>query len=61
MKKQYGVYRSRIIVTDYRTKKLAIFKSKREADLLAQTLNQSAAGYYCAEYYEPKKVKGIKQ
>ena len=60
MKPKYAVYRSRVIITDYRTKKLAIFKSKREADLLAQSLNQSAAGYYCAEYYEPKKVKEIK-
>lgn len=57
---KWAVYRSRVIVTDYRTKKLAIFKSKREADLLAQSLNAHDSGFFVAPYYEPIKAKGIK-
>lgn len=57
---KWAVYRSRVIVTDYRTKKSAIFKSKREADMLAQELNQTGGGYYCAVYYGPLKVKEIR-
>jgi len=55
---KWAVYRSRVIVTDYRTKKLAIFKSKREADLLAQSLNAHDSGFFVAPYYEPIKAKG---
>jgi len=60
MKPKFAVYRSRVIVTDYRTKKLAIYPSLRKAMEYCQTMNQSSAGYYVAVYFEPKKVKGAK-
>jgi hypothetical protein len=59
MKTQYAVYRSRVLCLDPRTKKDAIFKSKREADLLAQDLNAHNAGFYVAQIITGKRIVKI--
>ena len=58
VKQLYAVYRSRVIVTDYRTKKLAIYPSLRKAQLYCQTMNSHGAGYYCAEAIIGKTKRG---
>ena len=56
MKTLFAVYRSRVLILNPKTKRDAIFKSKREAWLLAQELNQSAAGYYAAPIITGKRM-----
>lgn len=56
MNKMYGVYRARLLILNPKTKADALFKTKREADLLAQSLNQYSAGFYTAVYYDPKYI-----
>jgi len=60
MKQKYAVYRNRTVVTDYRTKKLAIYKSLRKSNEYRDIMNLADAGYYVAVYIEPVKAKGIK-
>ena len=60
MKQKYAVYRNRTVVTDYSTKKLAIYKSLRKANKYRDIMNINDAGYYVAVYIEPVKAKGIK-
>lgn len=56
----YAVYRSRCLILNPKDKKDAIFKSKREADLLCQEMCRFQGGFYVAPYYKPQKIKDIK-
>lgn len=57
----FGVYRSRCLILNPTTKQDAIFKSKREADMLCQEMCRFQEGFFVAPYYKPIKVKERKQ
>ena len=56
MKTLFAVYRSRVLILNPKTKADALFKTKREADLLARSLNAHNAGFYVAQIITGKRT-----
>ena len=55
VKQLYAVYRSRVLILNPKTRKDAIFKSKREADLVCQEMCRFQEGFFVAPYYGKKE------
>ena len=54
--KKYGVFKGRVLVVDYRTKKEAVYPTLRKAMEYSQMMNSHGAGYYPSEIITGKRI-----